>query len=231
MLKQKLGCGIAGALLIASNVFPADAQDEPKWNLESALEQLGRQAEGLETAYGAVTLEWKNAAGALTRGGKGMAYVNREGELRLDTTEPDKRTILLTGDTAYVYEPARAIVEEFRLSQHPERLEPFALLGFSATGERLQREYLVTLLGEEVQGSQRLLGLELTPKEDEARTAVARMNIWVDQASWLPVRQTIAHTASGETLSINYTQMGRNVELKNDLFDASWPKGVESIRR
>ena len=91
-----------------------------------------------------MTLEWKDAAGAVTRSGKGMGYVNREGEMRLETTEPDKRTILLTGDTVYVYEPARAIVEEFRLSQHPERLEPFALLGFSATGERLQREYLVT---------------------------------------------------------------------------------------
>ena len=89
----------------------------------------------------------------------------------------------------------------------------------------------MTLLGEEVQGSQRLLGLELTPKEDEARTAVARMNIWVDQASWLPVRQTIAHTSSGETLSINYSQMGRNVELNDDLFEARWPKDTESIRR
>ena len=231
MLKQKISFAIAGALLCASNVFPASAQDEPRWNLESALQQLDRQAEGLETAYGAVTLEWKDAAGAVTRSGKGMGYVNREGEMRLETTEPDKRTILLTGDTVYVYEPARAIVEEFRLSQHPERLEPFALLGFSATGERLQREYLVTLLGEEVQGSQRLLGLELTPKEDQARTAVARMNIWVDQASWLPVRQAIAHTASGETLNINYSQMGRNVALDDDLFEANWPKGVENIRR
>ena len=191
MLKQKIGFAITGALLCASNLFPASAKDEPRWNLESALQQLDRQAEGLETAYGAVTLKWKDAAGAVTRGSKGMGYVNREGEMRLETTEPDKRTILLTGDTVYVYEPARAIVAEFRLSQHEERLEPFALLGFGATGERLQREYLVTLLA----------------------------------------RQAIAHTASGETLSINYSQMGRNVALDDDLFEANWPKGVESIRR
>ena len=57
------------------------------------------------------------------------------------------------------------------------------------------------------------------------------MNIWVDQASWLPVRQAIAHTASGETLNISYSQMGRNVALDDKLFEANWPKGVESIRR
>jgi outer membrane lipoprotein-sorting protein len=176
-------------------------------------------------------MEWKDSAGAVTRSGSGMFYLNREGGLRFDLTEPDERSLLLSDGTVFVYEPQRALVEEFRLSQHPDRLEPFALLGFSSTGERLQREYLVTLLGEEVAGAHRLLGLELTPMEDEARATVARMAVWIDQASWMPIRQEISHPASGETLSVNYSAMARNVALNRDLFAARWPREVQRVRR
>jgi outer membrane lipoprotein-sorting protein len=237
MFKQDVGVGVAVGVLFASGVLSVhtaaaqDAPQAPRWNLESALQQLSGQAEGFATAFGNVSLEWKNSSGAVSRSGKGTFYMNRDGQLRFDATEPEKRSVLVTDETVFVYEPARAIVEEFRISQHPERLEPFALLGFSSTGENLQRDYLVTLTGEEMQGTQRLLGFELTPMRDEARSSVARMNVWIDQASWMPVRQQISHTASGETLNITYSQQGRNFPLSKDLFEARWPKEVQRVRR
>ena len=117
------------------------------------------------------------------------------------------------------------------LSRHPDRLEPFAALGFSSTGDDLERDYLITVLGEELTGSRRLLGLELTPKDDAERSVAARLSLWIDQASWLPVRQEIVHPQSGETLTVTYDQMARNLPLDRDLFRARWPRDVEQIRR
>jgi len=139
--------------------------------------------------------------------------------------------VLLNSKYMYVYEPGRALVEEYQLSKHPERLAPYARLGFSTTGEELRRDYLVTLLRDDAIGDRRVLALELTPKDDEVRQDVRKIQLWIDQASWLPVTQVIDHTSNGETLTVNYANTSRNLKLNTSLFDDNWPKGTQKIKK
>ena len=122
-------------------------------------------------------------------------------------------------------------MESDPLSKHKERMEPFARLGFTTTGKELKDDYLVTLLGEDRIGERRVVGVELTPKSEKVRQTVGNIRLWIDQASWMPVRQEIAHVSSGETLTIDYTGMARNLNLNPDLFKDKWPKGTQKIRR
>jgi outer membrane lipoprotein-sorting protein len=80
-------------------------------------------------------------------------------------------------------------------------------------------------------GDRRVIALELTPKDDEVRQTVGKVQLWIDQASWLPVRQVIDHTSNGETLTVNYANTSRNIKLNNKLFDDDWPKGTQKIKK
>ena len=138
----------------------------------------------------------------------------------------------MQGNTVSYYNSTLARVDEYRLSSNKSRLEPFIPLGFSTTGKDLDRDYLVTFIGEEVNaGQRRLLGLELTPKSDSLRAVVARMQIWVDEASWLPARQVITYGNGQQTLTITYSGLARNLNLNPDLFKADWPRGTQKVRK
>ena len=139
--------------------------------------------------------------------------------------------MLVTKSEVQDYDPVRALVDRYSLSKHKTRLEPYARLGFTTTGKDLRDDYLVTLLGEDFVNGRRIVGLELTPKKERAREVVARLQLWIDQASWMPVKQVIVHVASGDTLTISYYGMARNLKLNPDLFKAKWPKGTQQLKR
>ncbi len=217
-------------LATAATASAVHAQDI-SWTIDGALEQISYQAKNFNTARGKVDARWTDVDGKETRKSVGTTYVNADGEIRFQLEGKDGSTVLLNSKYMYVYEPARALVEEYQLSKHPERLAPYARLGFSTTGEELRRDYLVTLLRDDAIGDRRVLALELTPKDDEVRQDVRKIQLWIDQASWLPVRQVINHTRSGETLTVNYTNTSRNLKLSKKLFDADWPKGTQKIKK
>ena len=139
--------------------------------------------------------------------------------------------ILVNKKEVQDYDPDKALVERYSLSKHKDRLEPYARLGFTTTGKDLRDDCLVTLLGEDRIDGRRVVGLELTPKKDSVRQIVANVRLWIDQASWIPVRQEISHTTSGATLNIAYSGMARNLKLNPELFRDRWPKGTQKIRR
>jgi outer membrane lipoprotein-sorting protein len=218
---------LATMAVAASAVYAQDIT----WTIDGALEQISYQAKNFKTAMGKVDARWTDADGKETRKSVGTTYINADGDIRFQLEGDDGSTVLLNSRYLYVYEPGRALVEEYQLSKHPERLAPFVRLGFSTTGEDLQRDYLVTLLGDDIIGDRRVVALELTPKDDEVRQTVGKVQLWIDQASWLPVRQVIDHTSNGETLTVNYANTSRNIKLSNKLFDDDWPKGTQKIKK
>ena len=207
------------------------ANNELGWTLDSTLKQVQRQADDFQTALSDVTGTWTDADGNVTRERSGRAYVNKRGEIRFTEGESGDHVILVTRSEVHDYDPVRALVERYSLSKHKDRLEPYMRLGFTTTGKDLRDDFLVTLLGEDRMGDRRVIGLQLTPKKEKNRTIVASLNLWIDQASWMPVRQEIQHVASGETFTMTYQGMARNLKLNPDLFKAKWPKGTQKLRR
>ena len=223
---------IVGAALLCVAQTATTATNELGWTLDSALAQIDRQAQDFNTALADVEAQWQ-AAGADQphRTASGRLYVNKEGTLRFKVESPEQRTVLVTKSEVQDYDPVRALVDRYSLSKHKTRLEPYARLGFTTTGKDLRDDYLVTLLGEDFVNGRRIVGLELTPKKERAREVVARLQLWIDQASWMPVKQVISHVASGDTLTITYYGMARNLKLNPDLFKAKWPKGTQQLKR
>lgn len=231
-MKNKILSGLV-ALTSALLLAPAiDAQqNELGWTMERAVKQLDRQGSDFESVLADADVQWKSKDGASDRHIKGRIYINGRGEFRLNTEGSEQEALLLHGRTLYEHDPAAATVKTYALSKHKNRLEPFVPLGFSTTGKDLSKDFLVTFIGEQEISGRRALGLELTPKKDSMREVVSKIELWVDQASWLPARQVITQSAGGETMTVTYTGTARNLALNPDLFKDNWPRGTKKVRQ
>jgi outer membrane lipoprotein-sorting protein len=205
-------------------------QNELGWTMESALRQIDRQGSDVETVLAEVEFSWSGDAAGLDKIKTGRIYFNGDGDFRIAGQTPNKRVLLLEGRTLHIYDPAKSQVEEINMSREKGRIESFLSLGISVTGRDLEDDFLVTFVGEQEIGDRRVIGLELTPKKDDMRALVSKIEIWFDQASWLPVRQTISHTSGTQTLTVNYSGIARNLSLNPELFRDDWPRGTEKVR-
>ena len=219
---------LASALTLAT---AAQAQvNELGWTMDSALKQLDRQGSDMASVLAEVAIEYDGADTGFGPIRSGRIYVNDRGDLRLQSADPAEVTLLLEDRTVHYYNGTQARVDQYSLSKHKTRLEPFLPLGFSMTGRDLERDYLVTFLGEDTIGDRRVLGLELTPQDDDLRAIMSKMQIWVDEASWLPAKQVISYGTGQQTLTVTYSGTARNLSLNPELFRDDWPRGTQKIK-
>jgi len=154
----------------------------------------------------------------------------RGDKMLLEMKAPDARTILRTGDNLYVYNPGLKRVEEYNLGKNRALLDKFLLLGFGTPGKELQKNYLVTFVGESPLDDRKTIELELTPKSAEVRNQFSKIQIWLDESSWLPVQQQFNETGSGDYFTVRYSKMVRNPGLPDSRFKPHWPKGTVQIK-
>jgi outer membrane lipoprotein-sorting protein len=231
-VKKLLRSLTALALLLAFAGPTTNAQqNELNWTMERAIRQLDRQGSDFETVLAEADVAWTESDGTVSRSLQGRIYINAKGEFRLNVTSPNKSTVMIRSRTLYDYDPAASTVKEYSLSRHKNLLEVFLPLGFSTTGKDLDKEFLVTFIGEQTFSDRRALGLELTPKRDSARAVVSRIELWVDQASWLPIKQVVTGSAGGPSMTATYRGTARNLSLNSDLFRTDWPRGTERLRQ
>jgi outer membrane lipoprotein-sorting protein len=160
----------------------------------------------------------------------GQIEVRRDGKMRIDLNSPDQKTILRDGDRIYVYTPKIRRVEEYDLGKHRGLVDQLLLLGFGTSGESLKRSYVLTLQGEETLEGQRVVRLELTPRADDVRKQISKIDLWLNEATWIPAQQQFYETGSGDYSIIRYFNVARNVSIADARFRPAWPKGVTHIK-
>jgi outer membrane lipoprotein-sorting protein len=219
---------LAGAAIVTASPTVAPSQ-RTTWNLESVLRQMDDEAKDFHslsadierTKVTVVVNDHSTEAGSiLVRGDK----------MLLDFKPPNARTILRVGDSLYIYTPGLNRVEEYNLGKNRALVDQFLLLGFGTESKELQKGYLVTLMKEEKIDDRKTIQLELTPKSDEVRNQVAKIQIWLDESSWLPVQQEFFEAGSGDYSIVRYTKVVRNPGLADSQFKPRWPKGTERIK-
>lgn len=207
------------------------AENELGWTLDSALKQVERQSKDFASLLADVTVVREGSDSVVNSELDGRLYMNKDGDYRLRLSDGSGREMLVTRNEVQEYDPAQKLVERYSLSKHRNRMEPYARLGFTTTGKDLKDDYLVTMLGEDSIRGERVLMLELTPKRDSERQIVSSMTLWINQASWMPMRQTIKEVEKGETLTIDYQGAARNLNLNPVFFKSDWPRGTKRVSR
>ena len=160
----------------------------------------------------------------------GHIYVRKDQKMRIEILKPDPRTILRTGDSLFVYTPKIKRVEEYDLGKNRAMVDQYVLLGFGTKTQNMLRSYNVKLAGEEQLDGRKMFLLELTPKSDEVRRQITRIQMWIDESSWLPMQQKFFETGSGDYILFHYSNVMKNLKISDSRFKQDWPKDANRVK-
>jgi outer membrane lipoprotein-sorting protein len=221
------------AALTAASLFAtiqASISPQTGWTLDNVLKQLDTQAAGFQS----LTADLERTKVTVVVNDKstesGKISVRRDDKMRIEVTQPDARTILRDGDNFYIYNPKIHRVEEYNLGKKKSVVDQFLLLGFGTSGSSLKESYTVTLQGEDTVDNHKVLLLELLPKTDEVRKQLSKIQLWLDESTWLPVQQQFFETGSGDYFIIRYRNINRNVRIPDSEFKPHWPHGTTRLQ-
>jgi outer membrane lipoprotein-sorting protein len=219
-------------LLVAAgfSIEPSGRAAQTKLTVEEVLKQLDRSARMFESLTADVERTKVTVVVDDRSTESGQMQVRHDDKMRIELTAPDPRTILRDGDHLYIYTPKTRQVEEYDLSKHRDLVDQFLLLGFGTSAESLKRGYLITVEGEETIGNQKVVRLELTPKSGDVRKQISKIELWLDEATWLPAQQKFYETGTEDYFIIRYMNVVRNVSLPDSRFRPHWPEGVTRVK-
>lgn len=228
--------GILGCLCL---VMPASsisfgnvpfASQQSAWTLDSVLKQLDARASDFQS----LTADLERTKVTVVVNDKstesGQIWVRRDDKMRIELTQPDPRTILRDGDFFYLYNPKIHRVEEYNLGKKKSVVDQFLLLGFGTSGTSLKESYNISLQGEESLDNRKVLRLELVPKTDEVKKQLSKIELWLDESTWLPDQQQFFETGSGDYFIIHYRNVNRNVRISDNEFKPHWPRGTTKVQ-
>lgn len=231
LAKIRLSVTIAAilALTIITAVAWAKPQSHSGLTLETVLDSLNREAKDFHSLTADVARTKVTVVVNVKSTDTGTLWI-RGDKMRLELKSPDPRTVLRSGDTIFIYTPGLKQVEEYNLGKHRDLVNEFLLLGFGTSGHDLQKGFLVTVIGEPMLDRQKTVLLELTPRAGAARNQIARIRLWLDQSSWLPVQQEFFETGTDDYFIVHYTNILKNPEIPDSRFRPHWPKGTQKVR-
>ena len=220
---------IIAALHICLAVMLA-ASPAPPLTAEGVLEMMGKSAQDFHSLSANVEHIKYTDVVKDTSTETGRFYVRRDEKMRIEILKPDQRTILRTGDQLYIYTPKISRVEEYDLGKNRELVDQYVLLGFSTKPENMRKSYQVAVKGEEDLDQKKTVVLELTPKSEAVARQISKIEMWIDQTSWLPIQQKFFEAGSGDYFLFHYTNLMKNLKLGDVKFKPDWPKGTQKVK-
>jgi outer membrane lipoprotein-sorting protein len=225
-----LFCALAVFCCFAGE-FPAlHAQANAHWTIEGVLTMMDNAAQDFHTLTADIEHTKYTAVVKDTSTETGHIFVRRDEKMRIEIDKPDPRTILREGDSLFLFNPKINRVEEYNLGKNRAMVDQYVLLGFGTKGDSIKKGYLVSIVGEEELDSKKTVVLELTPKSEQIRNQISKIQMWVDEASWLPVQQKFFEAGSGDYFLFHYTNEMKNLRVSDGQFKQDWPKGVTRVK-
>lgn len=217
-------------LCLAGGFRARGAQASGGWTIEGVLGMMDRSAQDFHTLTADLEHVKYTAVVKDTSTETGHVYVRRDEKMRIEFTKPDPRTILRLGESLFIYNPKINRVEEYNLGKNKALVDQYVRLGFGTRGDEIEKSYLVSVIGEEELDHKKAVVLELTPKSEQIRNQIIKIQMWVDEASWLPIQQKFFEAGSGDYFLFHYTNAMKNLKIGEVKFKQDWPKSVTRIK-
>jgi outer membrane lipoprotein-sorting protein len=231
-LTSKAGFFFGSILAVLLCLSPGlNAQAQQKWTVESVLNMMDAGARDFRTLTANIDHVKYTEVVKDTSTESGQMWLRKKDEkMRIEFSKPDPRTILRSGDSFSVYSPKINRVEEYNLGKNRAMVDQYVLLGFGTRSENVKKGYDIALEGEQELDGKKTLLLELTPKSDEVRAQISKIQMWIDESSWLPLQQKFIEPGSGDYFIFHYSDMKKNLKIDESRFKADWPKNATKIK-
>jgi outer membrane lipoprotein-sorting protein len=201
-------------------------QTTAKWTTEGLLAMMDKSSKDFRTLTADIENIKYTAVVKDTSTETGQIWVRHDQKMRIEITKPEPRTMLRTGNSLYLYNPKLNRVEEYDLGKNGSMVDQYARLGFGTKSEDLRKSYDVNVTGEEELDHRKTVLMELTPKSEQMRAQITKIQMWIDEASWLPIQQKFYETGAGDYILFHYTNMMKNLKINESKFKQDWPKNA-----
>jgi len=218
------------ALASLSQVRASVAQEAPRWTTESVLKMMDKSASDFHSLTADIEhIKYTDVVND-TSTETGQISVRRDQKMRIEFTKPDPRVILRTGDSLFVFTPKIKRVEEYNIGKNRSLVDQYVLLGFGTKSQNIEKSYDIALSGEEEIDRRKTFVLTLTPKSEDVRKQITKIQMWIDASSWLPVQQKFFEAGSGDYFLFKYSNMMKNLKIGESKFKPDWPKNATRVK-
>jgi outer membrane lipoprotein-sorting protein len=141
---------------------------------------------------------------------------------------PDERFVSFHDRQAEVYQPKAKLVDVYDLGSHGEQLDRFLMIGFGTSGTELAHDYAMKVLGTDMVDGKSTTRLELTPKIDDIKKVVSKLELWIPDAPAQPYpSQEKIYQQGGDYKLVNYSDLRINPDLPSAALELKLPNGVK----
>ena len=199
--------------------------------VQAVLARMDREADGFSqltarlqrVTYTAILNDTEKESGAI--------WLKRSGakiEMRGEIFGDDARSFGFRENEGQIFYPKMKTVQIYDLGKARGLVDQFLLLGFGSSGRELQKNYTVTVAGEDVVGGQKTTRLELIPKSKQMQEQITRVELWIPLDAGHPVQQKFWKPANNYSLIV-YSDIKLNPSLPDRFFRLALPAGVERV--
>lgn len=195
------------------------------WTVKNALKQIDRATREVHGVTG--TIEWVEILDDQQVRGSGSLSVSLDnGMMRGEIGGANPRTVIASLTRVYTYDPRAGSAKTYHTVYHRDLLAQYVPVGFWPRGSDLKKFYKVSSVREDSVDGRGALHFLLEPKDEEVRAAIPMVELWVDQANWLPAQSILRHAVSGMKITARFSDLMPVDELDPALFRPDWPEGT-----
>ncbi|HWE50898.1 MAG TPA: sigma-E factor regulatory protein RseB domain-containing protein [Bryobacteraceae bacterium] len=133
-----------------------------------------------------------------------------ETHMLIELTGPDAKSVSFDGKEARIYYPKIKTVQVYNAADKRDLIDDFLLLGFGNTSAELKAKYDVSFKGAENIDGKPTTHIQLLPKSKEVLRRLKRADLWISDATGLPVQQQLFFAASGDYMLVTYSNVKLN---------------------
>jgi outer membrane lipoprotein-sorting protein len=146
----------------------------------------------------------------------------------VDFQQPEQRTVYVNGHNIQIYYPKANTVEIYDSSKYTANIDQFLLLGFGTSAAELQKSYDLKMAGTETIGGVATTRIEMTPKSDELKKLITKIELWIPEGQDNPVQEKVTEPSKNYEL-ITYSDIKVNPGLPDSAFELKLPEKVKKI--
>ena len=222
---------LAGALALALTPPASARKGKRPTDLTEILSDMNEASKRLKTV--SANLEYTKVTVLVddksTESGQLFFRKGKTTEIRIDIQKPERKTLLFKKNKGEIYFPKINQIQEYDLEQKSDLVQQFLLLGFGTDANELKKTYNVKYVREEdLEGDTTVL-LELVPRKGNAAAQITKIQIWVNEESWLPAQQKFFQTG-GDYLIAHYSGVKVNRVLPGSDFELAAAGGAKRVK-
>jgi outer membrane lipoprotein carrier protein len=217
-------------VLFALPVLAADKLPDPKApgldgnaRLKALIERVKVEQKRLKTLEAKFTQSQESAMLVAPETSTGSFSFAAPDRVRWEYTSPNPISVVIKGEemTTWYHDLKRA--DLLKVGRYSNQV--FKYLGASGNMETLVEYFTVRLTAPPKKGVP--YQMELIPRFSRISKRLKSMTLWIDDASYLPVRLRYVE-ADGDTTEYKFSDMKMNAAIPEDRFVLKIPKGVET---